>query len=281
LSICKTAKCFYSENVLHDFQDADGAEPANGDLIWDQQGNIYGTTVNGGQHENGTVFEMMGSGNVWTETPIYSFWGANGDGAYPRNGVILDSNGNLFGTTVGSTFSHYGYGTIYKLKFNPGTGWVYTIVYSFQDSADGNQPWASLILDDAGNLYGTAADGGSGGGGTVFELSPNGDTWTFNVLYSFSGAKGEACGPRQALNMDAAGDLYGTTFCDGPNHLGSVFRLTNSGNGWTYTSLHDFTGGNDGKWPWSLVTIDSDGTLYGTTEAGGTQDGGVVWMIKP
>jgi uncharacterized repeat protein (TIGR03803 family) len=131
--------------------------------------------------------------------------------------------------------------------------------------------------------------GGSGGGGTVFELSPSGDIYTFNLLYSFSG--GASCGPQANLALDAAGNLYGTTRCDGAYQSGNVFKLTNTPNGWVYTSLHDFTGGSDGNLPYSNVTIDTDGTLYGTAESGGSFEGdcnhltpagcGVVWMIKP
>ena len=281
LSICKTANCFYSEKVLHNFQGPDGSSPASGDLIWDQQGNMYGTTAFGGANGKGAVFEMMRSGDGWTEAPIYSFAGGNGDGGFPRSGVIFDNNGNLFGTTNGSIPTHDGYGTVYELKYTPGTGWAETVLYNFQNGADGYKPWPSLIFDSAGNLYGAAADGGSGGGGTIFELSPSGNSWTFKLIYSFSGNTGDGCGPRQPLASDAAGNLYGTTFCDGPNHFGSVFKLTNTGNGWTYISLHDFSGGADGKWPSSNVTFDSDGTLYGTAEGGGTQDGGTIWMIKP
>ncbi len=134
-------------------------------------------------------------------------------------------------------------------------------------------------MDSFGNLYGATSDSGVSGGGTVFELSALGDTWTYKLLYSFSGSSG--CGPFATLTMDAAGNLYGTTRCDGVNHFGSVFKLTNTGNGWIYHSLYDFTGRVDGGNPTGKVTIDTDGNLYGTATNGGSLDYGVVWMIKP
>ncbi len=153
--------------------------------------------------------------------------------------------------------------------------WVPTTLYSF---ANGNGPnSAGLVVDGNGNLYGATRYGGSGGGGTVFELSPY--NWMFNPLYSFTGDP--ACGPFASLTMDSAGNLYGTTYCHGANHYGSIFKLTNTANGWVYASLHDFTGGSDGAYPNSTVTIDADGTLYGTASQGGSNNYGVVWMIKP
>ena len=101
------------------------------------------------------------------------------------------------------------------------------------------------------------------------------------MLYSISGPLGDQCGPAWALVMDAEGNLYDTTQCDGTNNLGSVFKLTKTGGSWTYTSLHDFTGGDDGEYPASSVTLDTSGNLYGTTNYGGTKGQGVVWKITP
>lgn len=286
LSVCKTANCFWTENVLHVFTDnPDGALVGSGDLVWDPTGNIYGTTEFGGTSGLGTVYRMTKSGNNWTESPIYSFRGGGygPDGASPHAGVILDSNGNLFGTTFAGGL--YGYGTVFELTYNDGIGWTESVLYDFQNLSDGQEPVAGLIRDSAGNLYGATNVGGSGRGGTVFELSPVGDTWTFKLLYSFSGPY-QGCGPLASLSMDDSGNLYGTTYCDGTNNLGGVFKLTNQ-NGWEYTSLHDFTGGTDGFHPVSNVTIDADGILYGTAADGGDSSCnppygcGTVWMIKP
>ena len=270
--------------MLHAFTGTpDGADPVGGDLIWDPMGNIYGTTTYGGASGLGTVFQMTKSGNDWTEAPIYSFTGP--DGAYPSAGVILDSNGNLFGTTVEGGL--YGFGAIFELTHNINSGWTETVLYNFQNLDDGQWPFAGLVSDGAGNLYGATSDGGSGGGGTLFELSPAGDTWTFTLLYSPSGQQGKFCGPRASLSMDNSGNLYGTTICNGANNLGNVFKLTNAQNGWQYASLHDFTGGTDGAEPISNVTFDTNGNLYGTAATGGNSSCnpphgcGVVWMIKP
>ncbi|MFZ0705762.1 MAG: choice-of-anchor tandem repeat GloVer-containing protein, partial [Candidatus Korobacteraceae bacterium] len=281
VSICKTANCFWTEKVLYQFMDApDGNEPGAGDLIWDPAGNIYGTTVYGGISDLGVVYQMTKSGNGWTETPIYSFTGP--DGNFPFAGVILDSNGNLFGTTEEGGL--YGFGTVFELTYNINSGWTETVLYNFQNLSDGQGPSAGLVGDSAGNLYGATSDGGSGGGGAVFELSPAGNSWAFTLLYSFTGQQGMYCGPTRSLTLNS-GNLYGTTDCDGVNNLGSVFKLTKTKNGWQYTSLHDFTGGSDGRNLFSNVTFDTDGNLYGTAVGGGDLTChpplgcGTVWMI--
>ena len=278
-SLCTTVTCFWTKEVVHDFRGSpqDGSDPELGDLAWDQQGNLYGVTSEGGAFGHGAAFQITQSGNNWTENLIHSF-ANNPDGAVPQDGVIVDKNGNVFGTTVegGSQSS----GTIYKLS-NSGNGWQETILYNFQGGSDGAVP-TGLISDSAGNLYGATRDV-AGYAGTVFELSPSGNTWTFTVLANLPGPN--RCGPVAALAMDAAGNLYGTTACSGAYRLGTVFELTNTQNGWIYTSLHDFTGNEDGAQPESNVTIDSDGTIYGTAAYGGngyySAGQGTVWMIKP
>ena len=280
VGICKTAACYWTVNNLHDFgSGTDGQNPWYGDLIWDQQGNIYGTTVNGGASPNcgggcGTVFELTPSGNGYTETVLYSFSGP--DGFNPVAGLVFDTKGNLFGTTEFGGSNNFG--NVFELSYVVGVGWTEHVLYEFQNRSDGQQPIGGLIFDSTGNLYGTTVDNGSGGGGTIFELSPSGDTWTYKLLYSIGGGD---LGPVATLSMDGAGNLYGTTLACGMSGYGSVFELSNTENGWVYTSLHDFTGGADGRNPISNVSIDTDGTLYGTARQGGSTDNGVVWMIKP
>ena len=275
VGICSTVACYWTITDLHDFAYTDGADPKGGDLIWDQQGNIYGTTDGGGTYGGGTVYELTPSGNGYTESVLCNF--PCPDGAFPWAGLVLDNKGNLFGTTGQGG---YGVGTIFELSYVVGVGWTEQVLYSFQDASDGRYPVAGLIFDSSGNLYGTTNLGGSGGAGTVFELSPSGDAWTFKLLYSFSGPENWACGPSATLTMDGTGNLYGTTAC-GNYTSGSVFKLSNTENGWVYTSLHDFTGGTDGRSPSSNVTFDTEGNLYGTTGQGGTYGRGVVWMITP
>jgi uncharacterized repeat protein (TIGR03803 family) len=125
------------------------------------------------------------------------------------------------------------------------------------------------------------SDGGTGGDGTVFELSPSGNGWTFTVLYNFVSPLGGECGPRAGLVMDGSGNLYGTTYCDGVSGHSNVFEVSPSNGGWAYKDLYDFTGGNDGKSPISNVLLHPNGKLYGTTSVGGTEGFGVVWELTP
>ena len=274
LSICKTVYCSWRENVVHSFgAGTDGSYPGYGDLIWDQwndQGNIYGTTVSGGSYANGAVYELTKSGSNWTESLPFSFDPHSGCyGASPWAGVTyVPANSTFFGTTSNGFFG----GVVWNLG-GLGTG----CLLQFDGIGPaGTFPYAGLTTDASANLYGAASDGGTNGGGTVFELTaPN---YTLTVAYSFSGAQSE-CGPFANVTLDATGNIYGTTRCDGANNLGNVFKLTKVGNGWAYTSLHDFSG-TDGAYPTSSVTIDT-GTLYGTASAGGSYGNGVVWTIKP
>jgi uncharacterized repeat protein (TIGR03803 family) len=277
---CMDAACYWKANHLHDFGSGnDGQYPGFGDLIWDQQGNMYNTTQNGGTSGYGTAYELTPSGNGYTENVLFSFSYPTGEGPYA--GLVPDKNGNLFGTTYnGGSFA----GNVFELTNVPGVGWTEHILYSFQFGADGGFPVGGVIFDSAGNLYGTTNQCFSDCAGTVFELSPSGDTWTFQLLHTFSG--GIYCGPTANLTMDTAGNLYGIQPCD-DNGRGNVFKLTNTPNGWVYTSLHEFTGGSDGGSPSGYVSLDTDGTLYGVASAGGDmncnggQGCGVVWMIKP
>jgi uncharacterized repeat protein (TIGR03803 family) len=280
-TICKTVNCSWiaSRYVFTD-SSSDGATPGYGDLTWDQQGNIYGTSTLGGGVNVGTVYEAtppVPPSKTWTEKVLWNFTGH--DGEYPQNGVIFDSNGNLLGTAKQG--GAYGYGTVFKLTPS-GNTWTETNLYDFQGAADGQYPIAGLIMDSAGNFYGATSDGGSGGGGTVFELTPSGSTYTFTLLYSFSGQTGKNCGPWGTLTIDVAGSLYGTTYCGGTHMNGAVFKLTNTQNGWVYSSLHDFGSFRyDGALPISNVSFDANGNLFGTASNGGQAFRGVVWIITP
>ena len=290
-SICHTTYCPWIENPLYKFSGgSDGSDPYGATLVFDQAGNIYGTTFAGGRGTCsggcGVVYKLTPAGSGWTESVLYAFNGGT-DGASPWGGVTLDQAGNLYGTTSGG--GAFGGGTVYELSPS-GSGWTERILHNFQLSqTDGNTPYAGLIFDRSGNLYGATQYGGSGGGGTAFELSPSGGSWTYTVIYGFVGSGGgRAKGPVANLAMDSAGNLYGTTLGDGVNRFGSIFKLTNSGGSWTYTSLHDFTNGVDGGSPRSNVVFDAAGNLYGTASTGGTGNPqtcvgscGVVWEITP
>ncbi|HZP25107.1 MAG TPA: choice-of-anchor tandem repeat GloVer-containing protein [Terriglobales bacterium] len=260
------------ETVLYKFSGgSDGANPYSGDIIFDQAGNIYGTTFNGGSTTNcptgcGVVYKLVHGSGGWTETVLHSFNGS--DGTHPWAGVTFDSAGNLYGTTSGGGAN--GFGTVFELSPSGGS-WTLQTLHSFEGGNDGAYVYAGLIFDGAGNLYGATASMGSGTGGTVFELSPSGGGWTYNRLYSFAGPNGGLYpGPVANLAFDQHGSLYGTTHLDGAFNFGAIFKLTNSGSGWTYTSLHDFTAGLDGGYPRSNITFDSSGNMYGTAAEGGS-----------
>jgi uncharacterized repeat protein (TIGR03803 family) len=264
------------ETVLYSFAGGtDGADP-EARLAMDATGNLYGTTAKGGPSGNGTVFKLAPptiQGGKWTESVLYNF-GTGTDGATPVAGVSFDAAGNLYGTT--SAGGAHGYGTVFQLT--PGTGWKENILHNFQNAADGAVPYAGLISDKSGNFYGAATEGGTGGGGTVFELSPSNGSWTFTVLYSVPGWG--ISGTFRDLLRDASGNLYGTTHCDGNYSSGTVYKLAPSGGSWTYTLLYTFTGGSDGLYSFSNLALRL-GSLYGTTAYGGSHGAGVVFQITP
>jgi uncharacterized repeat protein (TIGR03803 family) len=269
------------ETVLYSFAGGtDGAKPQAA-LAMDAAGNLYGTTTAGGSNGNGTVFKLdvpKKQNGKWKERVLYSF-GSGTDGAIPVAGVTLDAKGSLYGTT--SAGGTYGYGTVFQLKLSK-TGWQENILYNFQMQSDGGVPYAGVVFDGSGNLYGAATDGGGGGqngGGTVFELTPAEDGWTFNLLYSLAGWG--ISGTYRNVLLDASGNIYATTHCDGANSAGTVYELTPSGGTWNYTSLYVFTGGTDGLYSFSNLVFDSLGNLYGTTNGGGADGYGVVFKVTP
>jgi len=268
-TFCRSVKCPWDLTVLYAFGAGHDGQYPNGKVVFDAVGNMYGTTYGGGDYGYGTVFMATRSGGTWTETVLHSF--NKTDGATPTAGVVLDSAGNLYGTTNSGA---NGWGNVFELTPS-GSGWIYQIVYTFTNGMDGRSPRGGLVLDGTGDLYGSAQDNGQNLGGTIFELSPSNGGWTFNLLYSLSGNGG----PADTLTFDTAGNLYGTNYADGTYEAGSVFELSPSGGGWVYTDLHDFTGGNDGKWPTGSVALDSAGNIFGTTSQGGRSFSGVVFEI--
>ncbi len=277
---CKTALCPWRETVLHTFSDSpDGALPVS-NLIFDSAGSLYGTTVNGGSG-CGIVYKLVPSGSGWMESILYSFLG--NEGCAPWGGVLFDRAGNLYGTTAdggytGGSCSPEGCGSVFQLTPSPG-GWTESTLHLFDD-LDGNFPSSSLVADNAGNLYGDTNSGGpgGGGGGTVFQLAPSGGSWTFSMIHYFTGYYQE--GAWGTLLLDQAGNVYGTVQAGGQYNCGQVFKLTPSGAGWIYSSLHDFYS-SDGCIPRSNLVLDAQNNLYGVTESGGTYGLGVVFQIAP
>jgi uncharacterized repeat protein (TIGR03803 family) len=246
------------ETVLHSFGGTgDGSNP-NNNLAIDAQGNLLGTTVYGGAFGQGMLFKVDKVGN---ETVLYNFGATAGDGAFPEAGVVLDKQGNIYGTTVWGGSGCGTCGTVFKLDMAGNE----TILYDFQGTGgDGMEPNSSMVLDSTGNLYGTTAIGGTNGVGTVFKLDAASKE---TVLYSFTGA-GDGSYPSGGLVMDGRRNLYGTTDNGAGSNSGTVFKLDGKSK---ETVLHTFTGtGGDGAAPQGGVLRDANGNLYGTTEEGGT-----------
>lgn len=265
-----------TETVLYGFGSHlhDGSAPEAG-LAIDSAGNLYGTTVSGGNSGHGTVFMLVHNANgSFTEKILHNF-GGDPDGAGPVAGVTLDSNGNLYGTTpVGGV---YGYGTVFELvKAN---SWAETILHDFQNLNDGATPYAGLVAGPSGTLLGAATEGGNGGGGTIFQLVLASGKWTFGVLASVPGWG--ISGSFRNLMFDGVNNtVYATTHCDGDDHSGTVYKLALADGKWTYTLLYSFLGGNDGKFVFSNLVL-SDDNLYGTSNIGGTEDKGVIFEVAP
>ncbi|HTS37695.1 MAG TPA: choice-of-anchor tandem repeat GloVer-containing protein [Candidatus Solibacter sp.] len=204
-----------TESILHSFTNSngDGGYP-NGALVSDTRGNLYGTTSYGGAYGYGTVYRLNLDG---TETTLHSF-GLNSDGRTPYAGVVLAKNGDLYGTTnLGGAFR---VGTVFKLSPN-GDEFV---LHSFTpNTSDGQHPYGELLLDSAGNLYGTTEYGGTSGAGVVFEITA---ARTEMILHEFTGSPSDGATPFGAPIMDSAGNLYGTTLSGGANDSGTIFRIT-------------------------------------------------------
>jgi uncharacterized repeat protein (TIGR03803 family) len=274
-----------SENALYSFSGGSDPKFPYAGLIFDKAGNLYGTTEFGGTNNQGTVFEINPQSNgSWTETVLYNFTGS-ADGGQPYGGLVLDAAGNLYGTTNfgGNSNCNNGCGTVFKLT--PGSsGWNETVLYAFTGGSDGREPYARLLSDASGNLYGTTLLGGnigstcSTGCGTVFKLTPGASGWTESVLYAFQGGA-DGASPYAALAHDAAGNLYGTTNSGGASGFGVVFKLTLGATGWTESVLRAFTSKYGGTNPYGDLILDAAGNLYGTTYQGGAGYG-VVFQLQ-
>jgi uncharacterized repeat protein (TIGR03803 family) len=271
----------WTETVLHSFdQNGDGHYPYAVGLIFDAAGNLYGTTLRGSENDRGTVFKLMpGAGGTWTDT-VLSRFGDLPHGSHPQAGLIFDTAGNLYGTTEAGGI--YRCGTVFKLTPNNNGRWTETVLHNFKGS-DGRSPYASLIFDTAGNLYGTTYKGGAHGLGTVFKITPGANgTWAETVLHSF-GARGDGYYPYASLISDVVGNLYGTTSWGGANgNYGVVFQLVPGvGGKWKEKVLHSFGASGDGVYPYASLILDAAGNLYGTTSQGGAVNSGTVFEITP
>ena len=261
--------------VLHTFTGTpdDGAIPV-APLVMDDAGNLYGTTAFGGLSNCGT-FGEVGCGTIFrldpagNETILHKFSGS--DGAFPAGGLVRDAAGNLYGTTVNGGSAgfcrNFGCGTVFKLDPSGNL----TVLHAFAGLGDGANPTAGLIMDAAGNLYGTAGFGGDFGPGVVFKMDPSGNETVLHSFNRFDGAE-----PSAPLIMDAAGNLYSTTFRSATG-FGTVFKLDPSR---VLTPVHRFTGASDGGNSDAGLIMDASGNLYGTTGNGGAGFG-TVFKLDP
>jgi len=255
----------------------DGRYPST-PVTLDHAGNLYGITEYGGFGSNGmgqgTIFELSPfspSKSKWKESELHAFGVLHSDGTQPQGGLLRDNAGNLYGTTLVGGDNNLG--TVYELERN-GSTFTEVVLHSFNYS-DGAYPLGGLIADAAGNLYGATYNGSSGG--TVFELSPSDNGWTFTVLYNSQPGQASAL---EQLAIDAAGNLYGVANTGGKFNVGAIYKLTPTENGWVYTSLHEFTGALDGEYPESIY-LDSRGNLYGSAHCATGCQTSIVWMITP
>jgi len=287
----------WTESVLYSFAGGnDGANP-DANLIFDKAGNLYGTTFAGGGSANctgtsagcGTVFQLAPpatQGAPWTETVLYSFKGLS-EGANPIAGLIMDSKGNLYGTTYyggGVSCGASTCGTIFELTppATQGAPWTETVLHVFGKFSDGGHPAAGLTFGLRGALFGTTQGGNNKAkAGIVFKLKPpatQGGSWTEGVLYRFTGGS-DGSSPSAALIIDKTGNLYGTTFAGGGQSFGVVFEI--SFGTWAETVLYTFTGGSDGGSSSARLLIDKAGNLYGTTTSGGQNNNGSAFRLTP
>jgi uncharacterized repeat protein (TIGR03803 family) len=293
--ICAVAQ----ERVLYDFDvNKYGASPLYGDLITDQNGNLYGTASAGGPtNHTGTVFELVkpATGTKWGKPHVLWSFSDSDDskgGTEPYAGLVFDSSHtNLYGTTYdGGT---YGSGTVFELSPPTGgkTSWTHTVLHNFNNTngVDGYNTYASLVLDAAGNLYGTTFRGGAHGAGIVFELvkPTTGTVWKEKILHAFSNQPTDGANPEAGLIFDASGNLYGTTHygdTTGLYNAGTVFELSPNGSGsWKEAVLWSFSNnGEDGSEPgYGSLIFDASGNLYGTTIGGGSNYVGTVFELSP
>jgi uncharacterized repeat protein (TIGR03803 family) len=289
----------WKEEVLHSFLGGlDGASPQAG-VIFDNSGNLYGTTALGGNgYGYGTVFKLTPNpSGGWTEWIIYSGFNCYGNavGCVPESDLVFDAQGNLYGTTSegNGTCLGNGCGAVFKLTPQPNGPWTETTLHSFSDPPDGGVP-SGVVVDSDGSIYGLTTYGGTGqcnpnllygyvlGCGILYKLTPNsGTTWTETILYNFARGGGFGRYPSGALFFDSPNHLFGVTRAGGDG-IGSIFELLNTGKGgWQESEAHIFFGDPDGARPVGRLVRDTSGNLIGVTGAGGGTNGnGIVYELE-
>ncbi len=273
---CGSFVCPWQETILYSFCSqshcTDGAGPSFANLIFDQAGNIYGTTSSGGDGDEGVVFKLTLSGGAWTESVLYSFPSSCDTGCIGSGSVVFDSAGNLYGTTLQGGENNTG--VVFELSPS-GSGWTEQVLVSVPIIVPDNITYGGLAIDGEGNLYGTT---GGPFPGEAFQVARSGRGWVYNVMQTFTSSGGGG-GPWDTPTLDASGNVYGTSSGTGLNSLGEVFKLTPSNGGWIYTS-YPFTS-STGYSPIGGVVLDAAGNMYGTNLEGGSLGYGTIWKITP
>ena len=281
IALSVTMAAATTTDVIFSFEEDEG-EYADTDLETDSAGNIYGTTVLGGDFGSGTVFQLTPTPNGWVHTVLYSFTGGV-DGGEPYKGVTLDRDGNLYGTAVtgGSGNCEGGCGVIFKLTNTKGT-WTQKVVHAFTGGDDGSGPGSRVTVDRAGNVYGMAPTGGAYGLGTIYRIRPpSSGALTFKVIHAFTGGVDGSSGSAGRMVL-RDGRLYGAATTGGSNGSGVVFELTPKALGeWNFKTIYTFQGQPDGSFPYGALLFDPSGNIYGTTYYGGANGIGAVYKLSP
>ncbi len=283
----------WNYDIVHEFTGGpvDGGGPLGG-VIFDGAGNAYGTTSFGGASGHGTVFRLTAPGTrrfetTWTLQTIYNFAGGT-DGAIPFGALTFDTAGTLYGTTSIGGHGHVGClagcGTIFRLAPTTRGRWKETVLHRFLDAfRQGAEPRAGLTFDAAGDLFGTTYYGGDDSGcsglgcGTLFELARRkSGRWQFHTLHEFEVSDGAF--PRGPVTLDGKGNLFGTTMQGGAANDGTVFAFRDASGRWLPSTTYSFHG-VDGRMPSGRLSIDANGTLYGSTFSGGSQFWGTVFTL--
>lgn len=283
----------WTETVIYNFQGGnDGSFPFG--LVMDKGGNLYGTTAFGGtvgscKSGEGTAFKLKPpaiAGGAWVKRIMHGFCQSNGDGYGVQAPLFVDSKGVVWGTNAYG--GKYAQGTVFQIK-SQGSGFVESILYNFNYSAgDGLIPDSAIVMDLAGNIFGTTVESEPHGtGGTTWELSPPATSglWTEAIAYKFHGVDGIGTNPAGAIVLDKSGNLYGAAQGGGANHYGAIYQLMPPSAGqttWSYANLWSFLNDGNGEEPASLIANPATGSLYGTTQLTGNDVGcGVAYQLDP
>jgi uncharacterized repeat protein (TIGR03803 family) len=270
-----------SVQVIYSFAGGTDGLYADTDVVMDPSGNLYGTTVQGGDHASGTVWQLHPNGDgSWSHSVLYSFTGG-ADGAEPYKGVTLDASGNLYGTATsgGGGTCDSGCGVAYMLA-NDGA-WTQSVIHAFTGGDDGAGPGAPLTVGPHGDLYGMAPTGGADGAGTIYRIYQKNGAWNLQVIHTFTGGKDGSGGSAGRLVLKGL-SLYGTATAGGKFGEGTVYSLAPASTGaWPLHVLYAFKDQPDGGFPYGGLMFDGVGNLYGTTYYAGANDLGMVYELTP